>query len=669
MALEAVLSPLAIGSITVRNRVATTAHMTGYAEQGLVSDTLIDYLAARARGGVGLLITEAGAVHETYRPASFQLYRDDVGPGLARLAEAVHAEGAVIFGQANHGGAASPPLPEGRPTFSASDNDGIYGAAARAMTIAEIVEIQDAFVHAARVFSDAGIDGCEVHGAHHYLVNSFLSPLYNRRTDQYGGTLENRLRFVAEILERMRAVTRPEFVLGLRLSADLGPGGLDAEGLFEVGRALQDRGLIDYVGFSLGGRTPEAFPLMTGGMDSVAGYELAWNERASRALTIPTLVTGRYRTLEEADAAISSGATDMVGMMRAHIADPDLVRKTVEGTPERVRPCIGCNECTRAIITQGAIRCAVNPALPRGGGTQDLPMITRRPRRVSVVGGGPAGMEAARVAALAGHQVTLLESLDRLGGLTRAYTHVITNADGHVDILDWSERELALLDVTVRLSTSASREVVLATEPELVIVATGSTGKTGARQTPRPGAVVPGADLAHVVPSRSVLDLESFPAAAVVFDEMGEYEAIGVAEYLVAHGTAVTFVTPFPAVGMPMETTGRPSMALSRMKPTGLFQARALSMVSAIAAGSAAIEDVLGHTHETVPADLVVMVVRPEPHRPDWTDDLGVPVEIVGDALLPRTYKTAVREGYVAGVDVEQILDRQRPAPTLEVVR
>lgn len=668
MALDAVLAPLQIGPVTVRNRIAITAHMTGYAEQGLVSDTLIEYLRARARGGVGLIVTEAGAVHESYRPASFQLFRDDVGPGLARLAESVHAEGTLIFGQANHGGAASPPLPEGRPALSASDNDGIYGAAARAMTHAEIAEIQDAFVHAARVFSDAGLDGCEVHGAHHYLVNSFLSPLYNRRTDQYGGSLDNRLRFVAQILERMRAETKPGFVLGVRLSADVGPCGLDPEGLLAVGQGLADRGLVDYVGFSLGGRTPEAFPLMTGGMETEAGYELAWNGLASRALTVPTLVTGRYRTLEQADAAVASGVTDLVGMTRAHIADPDLVCKTMAGTVEQVRPCIGCNECVRAIITQGAVRCAVNPALPRGGGTEDLVVRARRPRRVTVVGGGPAGMEAARVAALNGHAVTLLEASGCLGGLTRLYARVITNAHGHIDVLDWTQRELDRLGVEIRLDTPADRQTLLATEPELVIVATGSVGKSGARQTPRPGAVICGSDLPHVVASRAVLDLVEMPASAIVFDELGEYEALGVAEYLVASGVQVTFVTPFPAVGMPLEATGRPSMAIGRMRESNRFQARTLSMVAAVAESTAEIEDVLGHRTETIAAELVVMVVRPEPVRPEWVESIDVPVEVVGDALLPRSYKTAVREGYVAALDVDTIIDRH-VAHTMEVVR
>lgn len=657
MALESVLSPVRIGPLTVRNRVATTAHMTGYAEQGLVSDTLVDYLAARARGGVGLIITEAGAVHETYRPASFQLYREDVGPGLARLAAAIHAEGAVIFGQANHGGAASPPLPEGRPTYSASDNDGIYGAPARAMSRDEITEIQDAFVHAARVFSEAGLDGCEVHGAHHYLVNHFLSPLYNRREDEYGGSFEGRLRFVAEILERMREVTRPGFVLGVRLSADVGPGGLGPQGLLKVGQALADRGLLDYVGFSLGGRTPESFPLMTGGMDQPAGYELAWNEFPSRGLTVPTLVTGRYRTLAEADAAVASGVADLIGMTRAHIADPDLVRKTVAGTAERVRPCIGCNECQRAIITQGAIRCAVNAALPRGGGTEDLPTPTVRPRRVTVVGGGPAGMEAARVAAVAGHSVTLFEGTGRLGGVARRAAEIVPNAPGTAEVTAWSERELARLGVDVRLATPADREQVLATRPDLVIAATGSTPKHGARQTARPGMVVPGGDRPHVVSPESVLDLdlETFPAAAVVVDEVGDYPAIAVTELLVARGGQVTFVTPFPAFGHPIEATGRPSTALGRLLPSGRLRLRPLSMLTAVGEGDATVEHCLAHTAEDVPAELVVMVVRAAPWRPAWLAELGVPVEYVGDAVLPRSYKTAVREGYVAATRVEDL--------------
>lgn len=655
MSFEYVLSPMQLGQLTLRNRVATTAHMTGYAENGLVSDVLIDYLAARARGGVGLIVTEAGAVHESYRPASFQLYRDDVAPGLARLAAAVHAEGAVIFGQANHGGAASPPLPEGRPAYSPSDNDGLNGAPARAMTRHEIEEIQNAFVHAARVFSDAGLDGCEVHGAHHYLINHFLSPLYNRREDEYGGSPENRLRFVAEILERMRAETGPGFALGIRLSADLGPGGLDSEGLLAVGSDLQRRGLIDYVGFSLGGRTPESFPLMTGGMEKPAGYELTWNELPSRALDLPTLVTGRFRTLAEADAAVASGAADLIGMTRAHIADPDLVRKSRSGQVLRVRPCIGCNECQRSIITQGAIRCAVNPALPGGAGTQDLPFPSSTVRRVAVVGGGPAGLEAARVAARAGHRVTLFEESSELGGVARRAASAMPNARGMLDVTEWSEGEVRGAGVDVRLGVRVAAEEVLATAPDLIIAATGSVPRSGVRQMARPGETVRGASLTHVVSSREVLDLAACPATAVVVDELGDYEALGVTELLVEGGTHVTFVTPFASVGLLIDATGRPASALGRLRASGRFTALPLSMLIAVTESAADIEDVLGHTVSTHRADLVVMVTRAEPARPAWLETIGVPVEYVGDAVLPRSYKTAVREGYIAGTRVEEL--------------
>ncbi|GGJ41019.1 oxidoreductase [Streptomyces brasiliensis] len=662
MDLEHVLSPLRVGSLTIRNRIATTAHMTGYAENGLVSDILVEYLTARARGGVGLLITEAGSVHPTYRPASYQLYRDDVGPGLARLAAAVHAEGAVLFGQANHGGAASPPLPDGRPAYSASDNDGLNGAPARAMTHAEIAEIQDAFVHAAQVMSDAGLDGCEVHGAHHYLVNHFLSSLYNRREDEYGGSFDNRLRFAAEILERMRAETRPGFVLGVRLSADIGPGGIDSEVMLAIGQALQERGLVDYVGFSLGGRTPEAFPLMTGGMERPAGYELPWNELPSRGLSLPTLVTGRYRTLEQADEAIASGAADLIGMTRAHIADPDLVRKTTSGQAARVRPCIGCNECQRSIITEGAIRCAVNPALPGAGTTGDLPFPIRRARRVTVVGGGPAGLEAARAAALAGHTVTLFEETDELGGVARRAARVMPNAAGMLDAIAWSEREVRGAGVDVRLGVGATVDAVLATSPDLVIAATGSVPKPGARQTARPGAAVAGAHLPHVMHSREVLGLTTVPAAAVVVDEIGEYEALGVSEMLVERGAQVTFVTPFASVGLRADATGRPSTALGRLRAHGRFTALPLSMVVAINGTAVDVEDLLGHTVSTHEAGLVVMVTRTAPSRPSWTARLGVPVEYVGDAVLPRSYRTAVLEGYVAATRIEELCGTEQGA-------
>ncbi|MBF6621154.1 MAG: FAD-dependent oxidoreductase, partial [Patulibacter sp.] len=285
------------------------------------------------------------------------------------------------------------------------------------MTVGQIAEVVQAFADASRRCVAGGLDGIEVGAGHGYLVHQFLSPLYNTRTDEYGGSLENRMRFLQEILRAIRAAIGDEPAVGIRVSASEMPGSIGEAETRQVIEALQDEGLIDFLDASAG----DYFRLTTcnEGMDAPAGYELPSSGHLTAVATVPTIVTGRFRTLEEAEQVIADDTADMVSMVRAHIADPDIVRKTREGRADEVRPCIACNQgCNGGLgRTPPRLGCAVNPTTGfEVTLSEELITAVEDPQRVLVVGGGPAGMEAARIAARRGHEVTLVDAASALGG-------------------------------------------------------------------------------------------------------------------------------------------------------------------------------------------------------------------------------------------------------------
>jgi 2,4-dienoyl-CoA reductase-like NADH-dependent reductase (Old Yellow Enzyme family) len=574
-----------------------------------------------------------------------------VGDGLARLADAVHAEGAAIVGQINHGGAQAPPSYNGAPQLSASYNDGQFGGSAREMTVAEIGEITDAFVRAAVLLARAGYDGCEVHGAHSYLLNHFLSPLYNRRDDSYGGDFERRLAFPRQVLEGIRQAVDGPFTVGLRLGAEIGPGGLGSAELAAIGRRFEELGLVDYVSFSLGGRTPESMPLMTATMEAPAGYELKWNEEPSRALHIPTIVTGRFRTLEEVGRVVASGAADVVGMTRAHIAEPQLVAKTIAHGIAAPRPCIGCNECQAALLTAGMIRCAVNASLPGGRGSDEVPSAGEPAgRRVLIAGGGPAGLEAARVAALRGFEVVLAERSAELGGLARQVAMLVPNAPGMQEGTDWLEREVRRLGVDVRLGQEVDAAFAIEVDADVVLVATGGLARRDGVQSARPGQLPYGLNRPGVLTPIEALALtaEQAGSSAVVVDDTGDYAAIGVSEYLVNLGVDVTVVTPFFSLASPLDATFRPLPALGRLARDGRFHVRPTSLLAGVDEAGAVVTYLPTSTDETVPADTVVLVTRMRPANALLAEleQAGVPAAAIGDAATPRNFLSAIADGY-----------------------
>jgi 2,4-dienoyl-CoA reductase-like NADH-dependent reductase (Old Yellow Enzyme family)/thioredoxin reductase len=659
MAYTHVDKPIKIGRIEIKNRIVRPAHATILGKGG-ISDDFIAYHEARARGGAGCSILEVGSVHPS-SAFSLDLWDPGLGAGYRKLMEHVRPHGMKVFQQIWHGGHHA--LPRDRsPPWSASAVPSVeVGVVPIAMTKSMINEIIDAYALAARRCEAYGLDGVDVHCAHGYLPGQFLSANTNRREDEYGGSFENRARFILEMVAAVRNATSRDFVVGVRLAPDLTVNGVGPEDNLALALMLEERNLIDYVNISIGNYN--SYTKMVGGMHEPMGYEMPTTVSISRRVKSPTMVIGRFRTLEECDQVIRNGDGDMVGLVRAMIADPDLVNKSLAGRADEVRPCIGCNQACVAQVASpfGHLECAVNPAvgheLYRG---DHLLQPVEQAKSVLVIGGGPAGMEVARVAAIRGHRVTLVEADSSLGGTLRVAAMAPTR-HGIMDIGTWLESEVFRLKVDVRFSTYMDAADVLAHGADAVIVATGASPRMDGVQHSHPGQPIKGFDRRNVISS---VDLFLQPPSdlgktAVVIDDVGHYEGLACTEHLIARGLAVTYITRLRGFAQEAQAAlmNEPFLTRMRGKPFNyLIRHRAI-----------AIEDgavIVGPTHLTdddadtkrVPADTVVLVSGNMPNRDLYEALVGQPdirdLRVVGDANSPRFLQTAIREGHMAGAQV-----------------
>ena len=650
-------TPLKIGNTTIKNRIFRPAHATILGKGGM-SDALIAYHEARARGGAGLSIVEVGSVHPT-SPLAIDLWKPELEEGYRKLGDMGRRHDMKIFQQLWHAGHHAMPK-DGTPPWGASATPSVeVGVVPIPMTKAMISEIIEAYALAARRMEAWGLDGVDVHCAHGYLPGQFLSANTNLREDEYGGeTIEERARFVMELLDAVRSSVSRDFVVGVRLAPDLTVNGVDEEQNLAVALMLEQRDLIDYVNVSVGNYN--SYTKMVGGMHEPVGYELPTSVPITRQVKSPTMVVGRFRTLEECDQVIRAGDADMVGLVRAMIADPDLVNKSLSGQVDQVRPCIGCNQaCVAQVSTEhGHLECAVNPGngheLYRG---DHMLQAAAEPKTILVVGGGPAGMEAARTARLRGHNVTLAEASPTLGGSLRAAAKAPTR-HGMIDIATWMEAEIFRLGVDVQLSTYMDADDIMASGAEGVIIATGSLPRMDGLQHSHPGQpirhfersrVISGADLFMDPPS----DLGS---TAVVIDDVGHYEGLAAAEHLIEKGLSVTYITRLrmlaPLAQGPLMV--EPFLTRMRGKPfTYLIRQRAVEITDdAVLISPAHFTD--DADLQTLPADTVVFVSANAPNRDLYValNQRNTDIRVVGDANSPRFLPTAIREGHLAGATI-----------------
>lgn len=660
---ERALSPITMGRLEIKNRIARTAHATMMARGGQITDELIAYHMARAQGGVGLTILEAGGVHPS-SILSLAVTEDAIIPGYQRLAEAVAPTGMRLFQQLWHGGHIYP-QPDGSPPLAPGTLPShIAGVAPRPFTVRQIDELVAAYAAAARRVEKGGLDGVEIHSGHGYLLAQFLSPVHNRRDDDYGGDLENRSRLLRRVLAAVREAVSPNFVVGVRLSDSADPRILGMDEVGQVARRLRDDGLIDYINMSYGDYY--ALHRQVGGMDAATGFQIPFTAPPVADFGLPRLLNGRFRTLEEIEQVLRADEADLVSMVRAHIADPDIVAKSAAGHADRVRPCLACNQgCIGRVATFGRLGCVVNTAAgDEVSLAERLIQPASRRRRILIVGGGPAGMEAARIAATAGHDVVLAEAMPSLGGVAALYRDA-PRMGTIGDIVGWLESEVYRLGVEVRLSTYMEADEIAAEDADMVILAIGADLDAPLRQIQFPAQEIAVEEGAHIISSRDVFaDRASRRGkSALIVDEIGHYEAIACAEQLLADGMAVTFITRHKMFAPQIDITLRTQSALERLYAAGDFTLRVGERLIAARPGSADIAPNFGNKVERAEADTIVWVgIRAgQSELAETLREHAIEPVCIGDMLAARNLQTAIREGHLAARSIPTGITEAQP--------
>jgi mycofactocin system FadH/OYE family oxidoreductase 2 len=553
--LRALFSPVQVGRLTLKNRIYSSGHAEAMAESGRPGDRLTRYHEAKARGGCALTIFGgSSSVHPSSPAAAWKQianHDDSIIPAYRALADAVHAHGCLVFTQLTHMGRRAQADGEEADVLLAPSQipERVHREVPHELEAEQIAELVRAFGDAARRCREGGLDGIELSMAHNHLIDQFWSPLFNERTDEYGGSLDNRMRFAMDVLREIRRQVGGDFVVGARISGDEHtPGGLSAADMGTIARRLAASGFVDFLSIIGGGaHTHTLQAAVVPNMSFAPGLFVPLAAQIKAVVPeMPILHASRIVDPRHAERIVAAGEVDVVGMTRALIADPDLPRKAREGRFDDIRTCVGANEgCIDRIYQGKAVSCVQNPAAGREDELGEVrPAATVR--RVVVVGGGVAGLEAARMAALRGHRVLLLEKAAELGGQVLLAARAPARAE-YAGIVRFLTRQIDRLGVEVRLGVEATAELVLAERPDAVVVATGS----------RPYVPpVPGSDGKHVVTTREVLAGEAkVGASVVVVDDVATEEGLSVAELLLDQGKRVEICSPLFHVGQDIGAT------------------------------------------------------------------------------------------------------------------
>ncbi|KQO36311.1 FAD-dependent oxidoreductase [Aeromicrobium sp. Leaf245] len=665
--LSRVWQPMQIGPLRLKNRIIVPPRVLNWGEDGVLSQRHLDHYRRLVEGGAAMIVTEQHAAYPIakgsfHHPCS--AWEMHSVPQFQKMADIVHEHGAMgaveLFGPGTHDKGMML-LDEWHPLWGVSDIPSIvHNEVPSVMGQREIDEIVAGFVRSARNVRDGGLDGVELHAAHGYLLCQFLSSIYNKRTDRYGGSLENRARIILDIARGIRAEVGDDLALGIRLSYDefVDGVGITPDEADEHVRLFASTGLFDY--FSISAGSYHTLHRGTAPMQEDDGHLVPFARRAKEIVSdrAAVIAVGKIKDLHLAEEVIASGAADVVAMGRAQLADPQIVRKTLEGREHEIIRCTSVNECIGRLFDETEVICMMNPVTGREArwGTTDR-VAPEDAKSVLVVGGGPSGLKLASVAATRGHRVTLVEERDELGGHLNLLSSM-PQQPGWAVAADDLVRAAQNAGVEIRLGTRADADFVRSFGADRVFLAVGSYYDTRGVSPWTPQVdEVPGIDAPHVLAIdeavRRVLEHggSALGPRVVIVDESGQYLPLGLAELVAGAGAHVSIVTPQMYVGAELERHLGLPWKMPRLLDLGVefVPQRRLDAVS----GACVVTSDLWNGRSVEIPDVSTLVLSI--HRRSRTDlaeelvDLGETVQRVGDALAPRKIAELTYEGELIG--------------------
>ena len=647
-------SPLKLGTVEVKNRISFQPHLTNLAVNNLPSERQMYYWGERAKGGAGLIITEELTVHPTDMSYEklIDVYHKEVIPGFKKITDYVHQFDTKIFAQLNHNGQQGDGTNSRLPVWAPSPiPDVLFRETPKEMEPEDIEEVARYFAKSAIHVRESGFDGIELQFGHSSLARQFLSPLTNFRSDEFGGSLENRMRAPLKFIAAVRKAAGNDFTLGIRMCADeMIPGGLDLGQVQEICARFEASGLIDFMDLSIA--TFYNLYLVEGSMHTPLGYTIPLAAGIRERLKIPVFCTGRINDPDMAEKVLANGQADMFGMCRGLICDPFMPKKAFEGRLDDIRYCVADNQgCIGRIGLNKSIGCIQNPAVGRekewGEGTLEKAKVRKK---VTIVGGGPGGMWAAKMAGRRGHKVTLYDRNEALGG------QVLTamKGAGRDEFGVIARNEKAQVDkagVTVRLGLEATPEQVLSEKPDVVIVATGSRPK----EQP-----VGGADGPAIYNVWQVLngEAEQLGQNVCLIDYDGHHRASATAEFLANQGKTVHIITSSLFIGAELGPTQDLYLTRQRLLQKGVTFTPDIAVIEV--GGDAGAKTVKGFNvysniwDEWGPFDALVLAMGQRVDDALYMSLKGKVDELyrIGDSVAPRKVDMAIWEGHRIGREI-----------------
>ncbi len=652
-------SPKNLRGKTLRNRIVFGAHTANMSVLGLPGEQHIAYYRERAIGGAAMLVVEPMPVHPAavLTRGNFRNSTDGVIPHFRKITDAVHEEGALILQQLYHVGQHGDAdnsyhanwSPSGLPSYH--DSDGSHS-----MSETEIEETIDGFAQAARRCRESGFDGVEVWAAYHGMVDQFWTPWSNRREDRWGGSLENRTRISREIITRIRKLCGEDFIIGIAVNDE--PDfevSLHRESIAEIIAYHDKDQLLDYVTCGSGSYFDFYKLMPTFIYPERLGTDLSEVIKANVSHALVT-AESHIRTPENAEAVLSAEQADLVSIVRGQIADPHLANKASEGRADDIRPCLSCNQmCWGRRSRDYWISCLVNPSAGRESewnGDRFTKTVT--PKNVLVVGGGPAGLEAARVSAERGHYVTLAEAADRLGGQFRL-AGMQPRRGQIIELLDWYARQLTQLQVDVRLNTILEADEIKTMAADVTVLATGSCPPdTGFQKAIPHMEKLPGIELGRVYSAEDVMSRRArLGNRVLLLDEGGNWKGCGTAWKLAEDGHEVTLITPDPLVGKELQRTAADYPLRQRLAKLGVDFILESAITSWNSEGAEVFNFLDGKT-QFIPADSLVFAT-PNIAEDSLSNELlgsGLNVINIGDSAGPRQAPFVIYEGRKTGISI-----------------